>query len=81
MSVPARLLSAAVRLYRRVISPLLPRSCRYEPTCSAYTLEAIEVHGAARGTWLGLKRIGRCHPWAPGGIDHVPGSPRRERTA
>lgn len=72
MSPPARLLVALVSLYRRLLSPILPRSCRYEPTCSAYALEAIRRHGAARGTALALRRIARCHPWAPGGIDRVP---------
>jgi putative membrane protein insertion efficiency factor len=73
VSPAARLLSALVALYRKVISPLLPRSCRYEPTCSAYALEAIRVHGALRGTVLAVRRIARCHPWSPGGIDRVPG--------
>jgi len=68
----ARVLVEAIGLYRRVVSPLLPRSCRYEPTCSAYALEAIRVHGALRGSALAVRRIARCHPWAPGGIDRVP---------
>lgn len=73
MSLLARVLSAVIGLYRRVISPLLPRSCRYEPTCSAYALEAIRIHGALRGTGLALRRVARCHPFRPGGIDPVPG--------
>ena len=72
MSPLGRLLVAVIGLYRRFISPLLPRHCRYEPTCSAYMVEAIKVHGAIKGVGLGLRRIGRCHPWAPGGIDRVP---------
>ena len=72
MSPLALLVSALLRFYRRAISPLFPRHCRYEPTCSAYMLEAVRIHGAARGVALGLRRIGRCHPWAPGGIDRVP---------
>ena len=72
MSPVARVLVVAIGLYRRVVSPLLPRSCRYEPTCSAYALEAIRVHGALRGSALAVRRIARCHPWAPGGIDRVP---------
>jgi len=58
--------------YKRLISPLLPSACRYYPTCSEYMREAIEVHGAARGVWMGLKRLGRCHPFHEGGCDPVP---------
>ena len=72
MSLLARALIGLVTVYRRFISPLLPRHCRYEPTCSAYMIEAIRTHGALRGLGLGIRRIGRCHPWAPGGIDRVP---------
>ena len=72
MSPIARILGALIAVYRRFISPLLPRSCRYEPTCSAYALEAITTHGAVRGTGLALRRVARCHPWHPGGIDRVP---------
>ena len=65
-----------VRFYRLCLSPLVPPSCRYQPTCSAYALEALERHGPFRGTWLALKRIGRCHPveWLGGssGFDPVP---------
>lgn len=61
-----------IRVYRRVISPMLPPSCRFYPTCSAYTMEAIQKHGPFRGTWLGVKRISRCHPWNEGGYDPVP---------
>lgn len=72
MSLAARLLLGLVGLYRRFVSPALPRHCRYEPTCSAYAGEAIRTHGALRGVVLAAKRIARCHPWAPGGIDPVP---------
>lgn len=72
MSPIARILVGLIAVYRRFISPMLPRSCRYEPTCSAYGLEAIATHGAVRGTGLALRRIARCHPWHPGGIDRVP---------
>jgi putative membrane protein insertion efficiency factor len=65
-------LTGLIGLYRRFLSPLLGRHCRYEPTCSRYALDAISRYGAARGTLMAVKRIGRCHPWAPGGFDPVP---------
>ena len=65
------LLIAPIRFYRYAISPLTPPSCRYEPSCSAYAIEAIEVWGV-RGVWLAIKRILRCQPWYPGGYDPVP---------
>lgn len=67
-----RFVLALIRFYRNRISPLLPPSCRYYPSCSAYTYEAIEKYGLRRGGWLGLRRISRCHPWHPGGFDPVP---------
>ena len=70
-------LIALLRGYRAVISPLYGQVCRYHPTCSAYALEAVETHGALRGTWLAARRVGRCHPWAAGGLDPVP--PRTPR--
>lgn len=66
------LLIGFVRLYQLIISPYLPSSCRYHPTCSRYTIEALKRHGALKGTWLGIKRISRCHPWSEGGYDPVP---------
>lgn len=63
---------AMIRFYQRYISPLTPPACRYTPTCSQYTLEAIQKYGAIRGTWLGIKRICRCHPWGGSGYDPVP---------
>jgi putative membrane protein insertion efficiency factor len=66
------LLKAGIVFYRRFISPLKPPTCRFHPTCSQYALEAIEAHGALRGSWLAIKRILRCHPFHPGGIDPVP---------
>jgi putative membrane protein insertion efficiency factor len=63
---------AAIRFYKRYISPLLGSSCRYYPSCSQYTYEAIEKYGVLKGSWMGAKRIGRCHPFAKGGFDPVP---------
>jgi putative membrane protein insertion efficiency factor len=68
----ARLMLAAIRFYRKGISPLTPASCRFHPTCSAYALEAIEKYGAARGGWLALRRLLRCQPFCKGGYDPVP---------
>ncbi|SMB21641.1 putative membrane protein insertion efficiency factor [Sterolibacterium denitrificans] len=61
-----------VRCYRYFISPFLGRSCRFYPSCSEYADEALQRHGAWRGTWLALRRVSRCHPWHPGGFDPVP---------
>lgn len=68
----AALLLAPIWVYRHLISPLTPRSCRYYPSCSAYAEQAITLHGPLRGSWLAIKRVARCHPWTPGGVDHVP---------
>lgn len=67
------ILTGLVLFYKKFISPLTPASCRYQPTCSSYMLEAIEIHGPIKGFWLGIKRIGRCHPWGGSGYDPVPG--------
>lgn len=67
-----RLLIATLRLYKRYLSPLLPPACRFEPTCSVYAMEAVELYGAGRGAWLALKRLLRCHPFSRGGFDPVP---------
>ena len=68
-----KLLIGLVGLYRSWISPLTPPSCRFTPTCSAYAMEALERHGAIRGSWLSVRRILRCHPWGGSGFDPVPG--------
>jgi uncharacterized protein len=70
--VPRRLLAALIRVYQLTLSPLLPASCRFHPSCSQFTLEAVRKYGAARGGWLGVRRLARCHPWNPGGFDPVP---------
>ena len=62
----------ALRIYKRWISPALPSACRFYPTCSEYVMEAVERHGAARGIWLGTRRLLRCHPFHAGGCDPVP---------
>jgi uncharacterized protein len=74
-SVAARLLVVLLTGYRRYVSPLLGQRCRFYPSCSAYALEAVQVHGAVRGSWLAARRLSRCHPFHPGGLDPVP---RRE---
>ncbi|WP_304343192.1 membrane protein insertion efficiency factor YidD [Chryseobacterium koreense] len=61
-----------IRIYQWTISPLLPKNCRYEPTCSHYMVEALQVHGILKGLYLGVKRILRCHPWGGQGYDPVP---------
>lgn len=68
-------LVALLRAYRAVISPMYGQVCRYDPSCSAYALEAVQTHGAIRGVVLAARRLGRCHPWTAGGYDPVP--PRR----
>lgn len=77
MKKPAILL---LRGYKMLISPLLGQRCRFHPSCSVYTIEAIERFGVVRGSWLGAKRIGRCHPFHPGGLDPVPESWPEKRT-
>ena len=70
--LPRQLLAGLVRGYQLVISPVLPPSCRFTPSCSQYALEAIVRHGAVKGTWLAARRLVRCHPFHPGGFDPVP---------
>ena len=67
-----RILIALIRAYQYLLSPWWGRQCRFMPTCSAYALEALERHGALRGSWLAMRRVLRCHPWHPGGFDPVP---------
>lgn len=64
-----------VRCYQRFLSPLLPASCRFYPSCSAYAVTALQRHGALRGSLLTIRRLSRCHPWSAGGVDHVPARP------
>jgi uncharacterized protein len=80
--LPSLVLLAAVRAYQLLVSPLLGPRCRFYPSCSAYAFEAVQVHGALRGSWLATRRLLRCHPWNPGGVDLVPRSrpgPHRQR--
>ena len=67
-----RLLQFLIRAYQLILSPIVGYHCRFTPSCSKYASEAISVHGAARGSWLAIKRIGRCHPFCDGGFDPVP---------
>ena len=67
-----------LKAWRLLISPLYGNVCRYYPSCSAYALRAVSVHGAVKGSWLTIRRLLRCHPWAPGGYDPVPGTPEAE---
>ncbi len=77
--VAVLVLSAPVHFYRYAISPMMPPRCRFLPTCSEYTLEALRRHGPLAGGWMATRRICRCHPFNPGGIDPVPDSPSQLR--
>jgi len=70
--IPSTILIGLVYIYQYVISPVIGPRCRFYPTCSTYMIEAIKAHGPIKGTWLGLKRLGRCHPYNDGGYDPVP---------
>lgn len=70
--IPQLVLLAVLRAYQLVISPMTGPSCRYYPSCSAYAVLAVQRHGALRGSWLAVRRLARCHPWTPGGVDDVP---------
>jgi len=72
MRILAAPLVLLVRAYQWLVSPLLPRACRFYPSCSAYAVGALERHGALKGSWLAARRLARCHPWHPGGVDPVP---------
>ncbi|NEX17270.1 MAG: membrane protein insertion efficiency factor YidD [Halochromatium sp.] len=67
-----RLVRGIIRAYQLFVSPILGNHCRFYPTCSQYAIEAVEHHGVLRGGWLGIRRLLRCHPWHPGGVDPVP---------
>jgi len=75
-NLPRNVLILLLMAYRKVVSPLYGQVCRFFPSCSAYALEAITVHGAVKGSWLAARRLLRCHPWNSGGVDHVPAGHR-----
>ena len=75
--LPSNACVVVLRAYRAAISPLYGNVCRYYPSCSSYMLQAIQRHGVVKGSWLGIRRIGRCHPWSAGGVDDVPENARR----
>jgi putative membrane protein insertion efficiency factor len=70
--IPAATVVLLLRLWQLVVSPVYGQTCRFYPSCSGYALEAVDRHGLVRGGWLALRRLGRCHPWNPGGLDPVP---------
>jgi hypothetical protein len=72
MNLAQHLLIGLIRGYQLLLSPFIGNQCRFTPTCSHYALEAVEKHGALKGSWLAMRRVGRCHPWHPGGHDPVP---------
>lgn len=72
MTLLSKVLIAPIRLYQRWISPAFPPTCRFYPSCSAYAVRALEIHGPVIGLYLAIRRLLRCHPWTPGGIDQVP---------
>lgn len=76
--LPRRMAAGVVRGYQLLVSPVLPGSCRYHPSCSAYAIDALNRHGFFKGAWLGLGRIVRCHPWGGEGFDPVPGTASKD---
>jgi len=81
LRLPGLLLIGVFRVWQILVSPTYGQTCRFYPSCSAYGVEAVRRHGALRGGWLTLRRIARCHPWNPGGVDLVPPSSGRRRSA
>lgn len=67
-----------IRLYQVLLSPVLGNNCRFHPSCSRYAMEAIDVHGVLRGSWIAMRRLAKCHPWHPGGVDPVPPDRRNQ---
>jgi putative membrane protein insertion efficiency factor len=80
MMIVSRLLGGLVRLYQLAVSPYLPMSCRYQPTCSSYARQALERFGPVKGSWMALCRIARCHPWSRHGYDPVPEAEHDQRS-
>lgn len=74
-----KILMFIIKIYQKAISPLMPPSCRFHPTCSNYGIEALETHGALKGSWLTIRRISKCHPFHEGGLDPVPEKKRRKK--
>ena len=72
MQIMKKTMIFLIRFYQKIISPILPNVCRYKPSCSEYFIEALQIHGVFRGTFLGIKRILKCHPWGGSGYDPVP---------
>lgn len=72
LRLPRLAVAGLIKIYQKLVSPTMGPNCRFQPTCSAYALEAVETHGVVRGGWLAAKRIGKCHPLHPGGHDPVP---------
>lgn len=72
MNLAQRLLVGLIRVYQVALSPFVGNQCRFTPTCSQYAREAVEQHGALKGSWMAIRRVSRCHPWHPGGHDPVP---------
>ncbi len=79
--LPALAVIGLLRLWQLLVSPVYGQTCRFYPSCTAYALEAVDTHGLLRGGWLTLRRLGRCHPWNPGGVDLVPAKGARRGVA